>query len=553
MTIENITVRCQNNGKKIAVPFGCSLNDVFAQSGLTMSYGPVAALVNNKVQGMSYRFYNNKDVRFLDLHSTAGMRTYTRTLYLVLTKAVEDLYHQGKLIIGDPVCRGFYCPLHIGRPVVDADVCAIRTRMQEIIDADMPIQRIQCPTEEAIQMFRKRGNDGKVRLLESLGTLYTNYYKLGDTVDSYHSCLLTHTGQIHLFDLVSFYDGLLLRIPSREDPGQLEEMVEQNKMLGVIHEHHQWQDILGVRMVGEFNNAVQQGYASDLINVSEALQEKKLGDIADEITARHARLVLIAGPSSSGKTTTSRRVATLMMACGIRPRILSTDDYFVNRVDTPRDANGQYDFECLQAVDTAFFNQQMSALLRGDEVELPRYDFPSGQRVFEGKKLSMGPNDALIIEGNHALNPILTDQIPDEQKYRIFVSPLTTIQLDEHNYIPTEDIRLLRRILRDFKYRGYSALDTIRRAPSVEAGERKWILPFQELADATFNSALLYELGVIKEQIMPILELVSEREPEYAEAYRLRQFLQYFHGIPGDQVPPTSLLREFAGGSSFRY
>lgn len=402
-------------------------------------------------------------------------------------------------------------------------------------------------------MFRKRGNDGKVRLLESLGTLYTNYYKLGDTVDSYHSCLLTHTGQIHLFDLVSFYDGLLLRIPSREDPGQLEEMVGQNKMLGVIHEHHQWQDILGVRMVGEFNNAVQQGYASDLINVSEALQEKKLGDIADEITARHARLVLIAGPSSSGKTTTSRRVATLMMACGIRPRILSTDDYFVNRVDTPRDANGQYDFECLQAVDTAFFNQQMSALLRGDEVELPRYDFPSGQRVFEGKKLSMGPNDALIIEGNHALNPILTEQIPDEQKYRIFVSPLTTIQLDEHNYIPTEDIRLLRRILRDFKYRGYSALDTIRRAPSVEAGERKWILPFQELADATFNSALLYELGVIKEQIMPILELVSEREPEYAEAYRLRQFLQYFHGIPGDQVPPTSLLREFAGGSSFRY
>ncbi len=553
MTVENITVRCQNNGKKLAVPFGSSLSDVFAQSGLTMSYGPVAALVNNKVQGMSYRFYNSKDVRFLDLHSTAGMRTYTRTLYLVLTKAVEDLYHQGKLIIGDPVCRGFYCPLHIGRPVAESDVCAIRTRMQEIIDADMPIQRIQCPTEEAIQMFRTRGNDGKVRLLESLGTLYTYYYKLGDTVDSYHSCLLTHTGQLHLFDLVSFYDGLLLRIPSREDPGQLEEMVEQNKMLGVIREHHQWQDILGVRMVGEFNYAVQQGYASDLINVSEALQEKKLGDIADEITARHARLVLIAGPSSSGKTTTSRRVATLMMACGIRPRILSTDDYFVNRVDTPRDANGQYDFECLQAVDTAFFNQQMSALLQGEEVELPRYDFPSGLRVFEGKKLSMSPNDALIIEGNHALNPILTEQIPDEQKYRIFVSPLTTIQLDEHNYIPTEDIRLLRRILRDFKYRGYSALDTIRRAPSVEAGERKWILPFQELADATFNSALLYELGVIKEQIMPILELVSEREPEYAEAYRLRQFLQYFHGIPGDQVPPTSLLREFAGGSSFRY
>jgi uridine kinase len=330
-------------------------------------------------------------------------------------------------------------------------------------------------------------------------------------------------------------------------------MVGQKKMLGVIREHHRWQDILGVRTVGDFNSAVLAGRAADLINVSEALQEKKLSDMADEIAARRVRIVLIAGPSSSGKTTTAKRLAILMMACGMRPYTLSTDDYFVNRVDTPRDENGQYDFECIGAVDTDLFNQQMSALLRGEEVELPRYDFPSGRRVFEGRRLQIGPDDVIILEGNHALNPIMSNQIPEQQKYRIYVSTLTTIQLDDHNHIPTQDIRLLRRCLRDYKYRGFSALETIRRSPSVRAGEEKWIFPFQELADATFNSALLYELGVIRDQVLPILEQVGEREVEYAEASRLRKFLTYFRSVPGDQVPPTSLLREFAGGSSFKY
>ena len=551
--MNSLRIRCRNNGKRISVPFGSNLYDVYALADLQMDYGPVAARVNNKVQGMNYRFYNNNDVEFLSLASSSGMRTYTRTLFFILAKAVEDTYPDAQLLIGGSVCRGYYCELRLGRPVEDEDVRHIKQRMQEIIDADMPIHRMQCPIEEAIEMFQQRGMKSKVQLLESQDDLYTYYYRLGDTIDYFYSCLLTRTSQVHLFDLIKFYDGLLLCVPSQTEPWRLEKIEVQTKMLDVIREHHRWQKILGVQTVGELNHAIQKGYATDLINVSEALQSKKLSNIADEIAERGARIVLLAGPSSSGKTTTAKRLAVLVMACGLRPHTISTDDYFVNRVDTPRDANGEYDFECIGAVDTAFFNAQMNALLRGEEIELPRYDFPSGERVFEGRKLRIGPEDVVILEGNHALNPILSQQIPDEKKYRIYVSTLTTIQLDDHNHIPTTDIRLLRRILRDYKHRGYSAVETIRRDPSVKAGEEKWIFPFQNLADATFNSALLYELGVIREQVMPILEQVPERAVEYAEASRLRKFLAYFRGIPGNQVPPTSLLREFAGGSTFKY
>lgn len=549
-----LNIRCKNNGKCISVPFGSTLYDAYEQAGIQMDYGPIAATVNNKVQGMNYRFYNSKDVEFLSLQSPAGMYTYTRTLFFVLAKAVEDLYPQGQLIISDPVSRGYYCELRATEQAISPHMVeCIKHRMQEIISADMPIHRIQCPIEEAISMFQERGMTSKVQLLESQSNLYTYYYKLDNTVDFFYGCLLTHTGLIHLFDLVPFYDGLLLRIPMRKDPSKLEPLTPQTKMLDVIREHHHWQEILGVRTAGEFNRTVLQGGGTQLINVSEALQDKKLSNIADEIAQRGAKLVLIAGPSSSGKTTTAKRLAILLMACGLRPHTLSTDDYFVNRVDTPKDENGEYDFECIGAVDTAFFNKQMKALLNGEEVELPRYDFPSGERVFEGNKLRIGNEDIIIMEGLHALNPLLSEMVPNEKKFRIYVSALTTIQLDDHNHIPTQDIRLLRRILRDYKYRGYSARDTIKRLPSVTAGEEKWIMPFQELADATFNSALLYELGVIRAQVMPILEQVAERDPEYAEASRLRRFLRFFRVVPAEQVPPTSLLREFAGGSSFKY
>ena len=548
-----INIRCKNTGKTFPMPLGCSLKEVYEQSGVTMNHGPVCASINNKVQGLNYRFYNSKDVELLDMTTADGMRTYTHTLFFVLAKAVEDIFPEGRLIIGAPICRGFYCELYIGRPIEPADVARIRQRMQEIVDADMPIHRIQCPIEDAIQIFRQRGMESKAQLLESQGNLYSYYYQLDETIDFFYSCLLTHTSQIYLFDLMPLDEGMLLRVPSRKNPSLLEPLEPQEKKLGVFREYHRWQHFMGVRNAGEVNAAIRAGKASELINIAEALQERKLHNITDEIVERGAKIVLIAGPSSSGKTTTSKRIAIQLMACGLHPHTLSTDNYFVNRVDTPLDEKGEYDFECIEAVDTAFFNKQMNALLNGEEIELPRYDFPSGERKFEGNRLQIGADDVIILEGNHALNPIMSQLIPEDKKYRIYVSALTTIALDDHNFVPTDDIRLLRRLLRDCRYRGYSALETIRRYPSVSRGEEKWIFPFQETADATFNSALLYELNVIREQVMPILEQVSEREPEYSEASRLRKFLRYFLPVPARQVPPTSLLREFSGGSSFKY
>ena len=553
-----LQIYCKNINKTKSFPIGISLLDVYSGFGLNLPYGPVSAKVNNKVESLTFRLYNSKDVEFQDIRSSSGMRTYVRSLCFVLCKAVEDLYPNGSIVLEHPVSKGYYCRLQLDRTVGLDDVMRIKQRMKEIIAEDLPFERFEKHTTEVVELFRQKGMMDKVRLLETSGNLYSYYYTLGDTLDYYYGSLLPSTGYIHLFDLVKYYDGLLLQVPNREHPDKLEEVLKQEKMLEVLKEHRRWNQILGIGTVGDFNKACNDGYATELINVSEALQEKRISQIADEIFHRGqkgnpVKLVLISGPSSSGKTTFSKRLSVQLMANGLRPYPISLDDYFVNRVDTPKADNGEYDYESLYALDLKFFNNQLQALLNGEEVELPRFNFNTGIREMSGKRLRLDENMILILEGIHALNPELTPQIPAESKFMIYVSALTTILLDNHNYIPTTDNRLLRRIIRDFKYRGYSAEETISRWPSVRAGEEKWIFPFQENADVMFNSALLFELAIIKDYAEPILRKVSNNRPEYSEAYRLRKFLEIFVPLQDKELPPTSLLREFLGGSSFRY
>ncbi len=549
-----IQIRCKNNKKSQKVEIGSTLFDIFSAFDLKMTHGPVSARVNNKVEGMHYRVYNSKDVEFLDMTSSSGSRAYTRTLFFVLCKAVQDIYPATDVVIDIPVSNGFYVDIRLGRPVVDEDVNIIRRRMQEIIDARMPIRRFTVPTEEAVALFQEKGDVEKVKLLKTSGSIYTTYYKIGDYVDYYYGTLLTNTSQLYLFGLEKYYDGMLLRIPSLKNPDVLGEMTRQDKMFEIFKEHHRWQSILGIRTVGDFNQAIDANHATDIINISEALQEKKIAKIAEEIASRKGvKLVLLAGPSSSGKTTSCKRLSIQLAVNGLKPLQISLDDYFVDREKTPKDASGEYDYESIYALDLDLINEQFNALFRGEEVELPKYDFQSGKSKKSGNKLKMNDNNVLVVEGIHALNPELTVHIPQEQIFRVYASALTTILLDNHNYIPTTDNRLLRRIIRDYKYRGVSAQETIHRWPSVRAGENKWIFPFQENADAMLNTAMLYELAVIKTQAEPLLQQVPENCEEYAEAYRLLKFLKYFKGIPYNNLPPTSLLREFLGGSSFHY
>ena len=551
---QKIQIRCKNNKKSQKVEIGSTLFDVFSSFDLKMTHGPVSARVNNKVEGMHYRVYNSKDVEFLDMNSASGSRAYTRTLFFVLCKAVQDIYPNTDVVIDIPVSNGFYVDIRLGRPVVDEDVNILRRRMQEIIDSKMPIRRFTVPTEEAIALFQEKGDVEKVKLLRTSGSIYTTYYKIGEYVDYYYGTLLTNTSQLYLFGLEKYYDGMLLRIPSVSNPDELGEMTRQDKMFDIFKEHHRWQEILGIRTVGDFNQAIDAGHATDIINISEALQEKKLAKIAEEIASRKGvKLVLLAGPSSSGKTTSCKRLSIQLAVNGLKPLQISLDDYFVDRDKTPKDENGEFDFESIYALNLDLLNEQFNALFRGEEVELPKYDFPSGKSVKSGKKLKLEPNNVLVVEGIHALNPELTAHVPEEQIFRVYASALTTILLDNHNYIPTTDNRLLRRIIRDYKYRGVSAQETIRRWPSVRSGENKWIFPFQENADAMLNTAMLYELSVLKMQAEPLLQQVPENCEEFAEAYRLLKFLKYFKGIPYNNLPPTSLLREFLGGSSFHY
>ncbi len=553
-----IKVLCKNNNEYKEFPIGSSLLDIFYGYNLDFPYQVVSAKVNNRSEGLNFRVYNNKDIEFLDIRDSSGMRTYVRTLCFVLYKATSELFPTGKLYVEHPVSKGYFCKLDIGRDLTLEDVSAIKSRMQEIINENIFFRRTECHTTEAVRIFSERGMEDKVKLLETSGSIYTYYYTLGDTVDYYYGSLLPSTGFIKLFDIVKYYDGLLLRIPSKDNPLMLEEVVKQEKMLDVFKEHLRWNYIMGMGNVGDFNLACQKGHATNLINVAEALQEKKIAQIADDIYNRgrngnRVKLVLISGPSSSGKTTFSKRLSVQLMTNGLHPYPISLDNYFVEREETPKDKNGNYDYESLHALDLDLFNAHLQALLRGEEIELPRFNFNTGKKEYRGDKLRIDDHTIIIMEGIHALNPELTPQIPVDSKYKIYVSALTTISLDDHNWIPTTDNRLLRRIIRDYNYRGYSAQETISRWPSVRAGEDKWIFPFQENADVMFNSALLFEFAVLRSHAEPILNSVPRNCPEYAEAYRLLKFIKYFSPVQDKEIPFTSLLREFLGGSSFKY
>ena len=553
-----LQIYCKNINKYMEFPVGSSLLEVYHGFNLNFPYRVVSAKVNNCSEGLTFRLYNNRDVEFLDIQDLSGMRTYVRSLCFVLYKAVRELFPTGKLYVEHPISKGYFCNLRIGRDITEEDITNIKAKMWDIIHEDIPFKRTECHTEDAVKIFNEEGMTDKAKLLQTSDSIYTYYYKLGDTVDYYYGSLVPSTGYIHLFDVMKYNDGLLLRIPSKKSPNELEEMIPQEKMLDVFKEFVHWNYIMRLNTVGDFNIACKKGYATDMIKVGEALQEKKIAQIADTIFDRgtngnRVKLVLIAGPSSSGKTTFSKRLSVQLMTNGLRPVPISLDDYFVEREETPKDEKGGYDYESFHALDLKLFNDQLQALLRGEEVDLPTFNFVAGKKEYLGKKLKINDNIILILEGIHALNPELVKSVPKENIFKIYASALTTISLDDHNWIPTSDNRLLRRIIRDFNYRGYSAQDTISRWPSVRAGEDKWIFPYQENADVMFNSALIYELAALRLHAEPILMSVPRNCPEYAEASRLLRFVRFFTPVQDNEIPPTSLLREFLGGSSFKY
>ncbi len=551
---KTINIRCANTGRTHKVPMGFNLEEVYELLELKMPFGSTSAKVNNKVEGLHFVLFNDKDIEYLDITSPSGHRTYTRSVFFVLYKAAHDLFPDAMLRIENPVSNGYYCHIDLPGGITPEQVEQLKVRMQEIISDDLPFHRLTAHTDEAVKLFRDAGLENKAKLLESCGRLYTHYYTLGDVANYFYGSLLVRTSQIYLFDIIPYGDGILIRVPDSNNPSQLRPMRDQPKMFDVFRQQHSWQKILGVTTIGELNAACAAGYANDLINVSEALQEKMISRLADQIAENPKwKVILIAGPSSSGKTTTSKRLSVQLMACGKRPVPISLDDYFVDREKTPLDENGNYDYESVYAMNIPLFTEQMNALIKGESVELPRYNFQTGKSEMSGNVVNPTSETIFILEGIHALNPALTENIPAENKFKIYASALTTILLDNHNYIPTTDNRLLRRIVRDHKYRGCSARDTISRWPSVRAGEEKWIFPFQEEADVMINTAMLFEFGVLREQALPLLEEVPETAPEYTEAIRLRKFLSYLNPISIQALPPTSLLREFLGGSTFRY
>ncbi|MDR1707331.1 MAG: nucleoside kinase [Prevotella sp.] len=551
-----VTIYCTNAASYKDVPVGSNLVQILEEFDVKSKHKIVTAKVNNKTEPLTYQVYNNKTVSFISISEPSGMRAYVRSLCFLFSRAVAEVCPNAQLLIEHPISLGYFCRIN-NVPVVDQDIVdAIKVKIQKYIDADIPFQCVEEETVKVVEMFRERGFEDKAILLETSGELYSKYYKMNGAVDYFYGCLTPSTGYIDLFDLELYNDGLLLRIPNRENPVELEPVIPQKKMYNVYKEHLKFLNIIGLDNVGDMNKANQQGEMPRIIKISEAYQEKAIANIAAEIashTGNGIKVVLISGPSSSGKTTFRMRLEVQMMVNLIKPVGLSLDDYFVNRENTPLDENGGYDFESLYALDISKFNEDLEKLLRGEEVELPTFNFTTGQREYKGHRLQLEENSILIIEGIHGLNPELTRSIPDNFKYKIYVSALTTISLDDHNWIPTTDNRLLRRLVRDYRYRNYSAIDTISRWPSVRKGEDKWIFPYQENADVMFNSAMMYELAALRKYAEPILSQVPNNVPEYAEAHRLLKFLKYFNYINDRELPPTSLLREFLGGSSFKY
>ena len=554
---KKMNIFCKNIGAYVSFTGGETLQEIYNRLSDQINISPICARVNNKTEDMNYPVFGPKQVEFLSRESGSGRRVYVRSLCMILYKAICDVMPGVRLRIEHSVANGNYCRLEGKKTLSNDDVTAIRTRMQEIVAENIPFRRKEELTEDVIKIFERQGLTDKVKLLKNNHELYTVYYKLDNVCDSYYGNLASTTSQIDVFDLLPYKEGLLLLSFDRKDPSQPAKPTEQEKMFKAFTEYTDFNHIIGIKNVGELNSATLRGKTSDLINVAEALHEKKIGRISDEITSRYkeggARIVLIAGPSSSGKTTTTKRLAIQLMTNLLVPKLISLDDYFVNRENTPLDEDSEYDYESLYALDLEQFNKDLNALIAGEEVELPYYNFETGQREYRGNRIKLGENTILLIEGIHGLNPELTAHIEEKMKYKLYVSALTTISIDDHNWIPTTDNRLLRRIIRDSKYRGVSAESTIKRWPSVRRGEEKWIFPYQENADAMFNSSLLFELGVIKEYGEEVLKHVPRNIPEYGEAYRLRCFLNYFTPISDQMIPSTSLLREFLGGSSFHY
>ena len=553
---ETITIYCKNNNTYKDVPIGSSLLDIYTAVGAPLRYRPMNAQVNNKTESLNFRCWQPKDIEFIDYTQLSGLRTYVRSLCHIFSKAVYDIWPTATLNLEHPVSKGYYCVIHNGKNIDLETIEKIKKRMWELIDADLPFLHKSVRTVDAAVLFRERGMNDKARLIETAGLPYTSYYELEGYINFFYGCLTPSTGYIQLFDLEPYMDGVLLRIPKQTDPMELQPVIKQDKMFEAYKEHLTLQRTVGLDNVGDLNLAIEKGRSQDIILVSEAMQEKQVAKIAEKIADGYKegiRIVLISGPSSSGKTTFCKRLQVQLTTNLLHPVGISLDDYFLNREDTPKDEHGEYDFESLYALDLPYFNKDLKKLLSGEEIELPSFNFESGRRIFKGKKLKLRENSILVIEGIHALNPELTEFIDDKYKYRVYVSVLTSISLDNHNWIPTTDNRLLRRIIRDYRFGGYSAEDTINRWPSVRRGEDKWIFPYQENADAMFNSAMLYELAALRKFAEPILAQVPESSKANAEAYRLLRFLRYFNYIPTEELPGTSLLREFLGGGSFKY